>query len=205
MAVKPWEQQEDEPNWSFTAFMEFLKIARDERSISASYFKYHERERTTPEERPPGSYYEYARKWRWEARALAYDREQDRKILAKLESKRLKSLLATAELGETLRNKAATAARMITPVTQSIGQHEGREAIIMATNLTPDQIVRMAEVGAKIEQLALGNPTERLQHGSDPENPMGVTVENAREVLKKRLEDVRKRRLEAGGSTSLEA
>jgi hypothetical protein len=198
MAVRQWEQQDDEPAWGFTAFMEFLKIPRDERTIAASYFKYHERERITPEERPPGSYYENARKWRWEARALAWDREQDRKILAKLGEKRLKSLLETAELGETLRKKAASAARMITSVTQSVGTHDGREAVILATNLTPMDIVRMAEVGVKIEQLAVGNPTDRLQHGNDPENPMGtVTLETAKEVLRQRLDEVKKRRAAA--------
>jgi hypothetical protein len=121
--------------------------------------------------------------------------------MAALQRRRIKSLTEVADLGETLRRKAATAARMMSAVTQSVGTHEGHEVIVMASNLTPDQIARLAEVGVKIEQLALGNPTDRPELVGDADRPL-VNVENAKDVLKRKLAEIRARRQEASGEGS---
>jgi hypothetical protein len=196
MAVKLWEQQPEESSLRFDQFRTYLLMARHERTIRASWFKWMETiGRPVPASgEPGGEFFNHANAWRWEERAAAYDRAEDRKMLERLQNRRIASLLEIADLGETLRKKAANAARMLTPVTQSIGQHDGREVMIMAVNLTPDQIVRMADIGTKIEQLALGNPTELTGF---VEAPTQATQENARALLDKRLAEIKKRRDEA--------
>jgi hypothetical protein len=204
MAIKSWEQQREESGGAYERFLVYLKMDRAERSVRGAYSVYRAANGDPPLEQhgnAPANWYEDSRKWRWEERALVYDRDEDRKIMAALQRRRIKSLTEVADLGETLRRKAATAARMMSAVTQSVGTHEGHEVIVMASNLTPDQIARLAEVGVKIEQLALGNPTDRPELVGDADRPL-VNVENAKDVLKRKLAEIRARRQEASGEGS---
>jgi hypothetical protein len=194
---KLWEQIEGEDGEKFEQFMMYLLTPRSERSIKGTWLRWNREHGIVAESDGPNStFYRTTKERRWEERALAYDRHEDQVLLRRLQERKLKSLVETADLGELLRKKALTAARMLSAVTQSIGQIEGREAVIMAVNLTPDQIVRMADIGTKIEQLALGNPTESM---SITESPSAATTENARSLLDKKLAEIKKRRMEADG------
>lgn len=102
----------------------------------------------------------------WAERADAYEDDQQKKILAELEDRRLQAQLETADLGRLLRQKALNAARMLVAVEQSAGTDPaGREIVVLEVKMSPHEISRMAEVGVAIERLALGEPTERLEHG----------------------------------------
>jgi hypothetical protein len=195
---KPWEKLDEsrETGLRHEQFKVYLMMPRHERSVVGAWKKWHEmtNEPLPPSGEPGGQFYTITQQLRWEERALAYDRAEDKKLFDQLQARKLKSLLEVADLGETLRKKAATAARMLTAVTQSVGMHEGREVMIMAVTLTPDQIVRMADVGTKIEQLALGNPTELTGF---VEAPTAASTENARALLEKKIEDIRARQAEA--------
>jgi hypothetical protein len=195
VGVKAWEQQEREDGHQYEQFQTFLLMPRAERSIKGAWLKYNATHGVeSAREGPNSTFYFRTREWRWEERALAYDRHEDQVLLRRLQERKLKSLVETADLGEMLRKKAMTAARMLSAVTQSVGTHDGREVMIMAVNLTPDQIVRMSDIGTKIEQLALGNPTESL---AITDAPSAATTENARDLLGKKLAEIRKRREEA--------
>jgi hypothetical protein len=191
--AKSWERQDDEPDGAWAAFKVFRDMDPEKRSVRAAYEVYSGRTLET-EQQCPGSHYELSAKWKWKERVIAYEREYERRVMQRIARKRLKAMEEIADLGETLRKKAATAARMITAVAQSVGMHDGKEVLIMAVNLTPDQIVKFADAGTRIEQLALGMPTERIE-GS--EKPSDVTLDNARMQLKKRILEIRARREEA--------
>jgi hypothetical protein len=189
--IREWEQQPEEPNGMFEDFLAYLALPRGDRTIAGAF-----QIRTGGEvgAKPPGSFYDMAEKYQWKDRARAYDREADRKIYAKIESQRATSLLGIFEAGRVLRERAAAAAKMISPVTQTIGERDGREVILVETKLTASEIARLHQVGLEMEQLAAGNPTERIQLQGDAENPLMVTVDNAKGELLKKIKDIRKRR-----------
>lgn len=138
-------------------------------------------------------WYDNSVKWHWIERAHAYDRHQYTQALEQIAQRRLQAMLDAADLGELLRKKATTAARLLSAVTQHVGTHEGKEVVIMAANLTPEQIIRMAEVGVKIEQLALGAPTENIQIASA--NPADATTSSSvKDQLRARLIAIKERR-----------
>jgi hypothetical protein len=97
-----------------------------------------------------------------------------------------------------MQKKAAAAIRLMTAVEQRVGTDaQGREIVVLETKLSPADAARLAEVGVKLEALAMGDPTERVQHGEDPGAPFGIATEDtAKEVMRKKLEVIRLRRAE---------
>jgi hypothetical protein len=190
--IAQWEQQPDEPNGAFEDFAAFLALPREDRTIASAY-----RVRTGNEGRPPGSFYEQADKWQWVDRVRAFDREADRKIYARIEAKRAQSLMDTFDTGQLLRERARAAAKMLVPVTQVIGERDGMQVVLVETKMTPGDISRMAQVGLELEQLAAGNPTERIVLQGDADNPLSITVDSAKGELLKRIKEARKRREQA--------
>jgi hypothetical protein len=198
--IAQWEQQPEEPNGAFEHFAAYLALPREDRSIRAAY-----RERNGSEDgSPPGSWFDMADKWQWKDRARAYDREADRKIYAKIEAKRAQMMMETFDFGRLLRERAAAAARMLVPVTQTIGERDGMAVVLVETKMTPADISRMAQVGLELEQLSAGNPTERIMLQGDADNPLSITLDNAKGELVKRIREARKRR-EAAEAAAEEA
>lgn len=193
--IDPWEQESAEPAAAFAAFRAFLAMDRAERSVRSAYAAHSGR----TDESPPGSFFEWARDWRWKERALAFDREVDRIAMERLRTKRLKSLEMTAELGAVLKAKALSAIRTITAVSQQVGIRDGREVWVIETRMSPMDVARFAEVGAKLEMLALGGPTERTELMGNAEAPLVISVDNAKEKLRDRLTTIQKRRELANG------
>lgn len=138
-------------------------------------------------------WYEQSTKWHWTERAHAYDRHQYTQALETLSARRLQAAIEAADLGETLRKKAASAARLLSAVTQNVGTHEGKDVIIMAANLTPEQIIRMAEVGVRIEQLALGSPTENIAIATSGAQDAAAAT-SIKDQLRQRLMAIKARR-----------
>jgi hypothetical protein len=194
--IQQWEQQPEEPNGAFEDFVAYLALPREDRSLRQAYIARSGQDLGT-RGTPPGSWYDMADKYQWKDRARAYDREADRKIYAKIEAQRAKSLIDTFDTGRLLRERAAAAAKMLTPVTQTIGERDGMQVVLVAVNMTPAEISRMAQVGLELEQLAAGNPTERIQLQGDVDNPLAMTVDSAKGELVKRIREARKRREQA--------
>jgi hypothetical protein len=192
--IQQWEQQPEEPNGMFEDFAAYLALPREDRTVAAAF---QARTGSEPGVKPSGHWYDMADKYQWKDRARAYDREADRKIYAKIESMRAKSLMDTFDTGRLLRERAAAAAKMLTPVTQTIGERDGMQVVLVAVNMTPAEISRMAQVGLELEQLAAGNPTERIQLQGDVDNPLAMTVDSAKGELVKRIREARKRREQA--------
>lgn len=192
LGVEPWEQQPDETAAEYEKFAKYRDMDPVERSIHGSYRALQGRAGDMTV-RAPGSYWQLAQDRKWEERARLYDLEGDRKLRAALERRKLKSLTEIADLGETLRTKAFQAARMLSGITQSIGERDGREVILVEVKLTPSEIARLAQVGTELEQLAIGEPTSRQEIMGD----LTIEMEDAREVLERRLAEINARKAKA--------
>lgn len=147
-----WMRQDDETSAAWAAFQVFRDMSPGDRSLNAAYRASKGRQKG----RASGTWH----KWYghgWKARATAYDRYQDEQRRQQLEERRLRALAEQADLGELLRKKAAVAARALVSVTQRI-EHEGKEVRILAVKLKPNEIARLAQVGADLERSALGVP-----------------------------------------------
>jgi hypothetical protein len=121
--------------------------------------------------------------------------DKERRMRRQFERRRLNALADIADLGETMRKKASAAIRMMTAVEQRITNENGQDVIVLEVKLTPTEAVKLAETGAKLELLALGEPTERMAMGEDPNAPFGaVEVDAAKDELRKRIEEMRRRR-----------
>lgn len=189
--VLPWEQQPGESSQAFIRFQAYLAQPREARCIADAY-----RQQTPVEEQKSSviaSWHNMSRKYQWEDRAALYDAEQDRQIEKKLVGRRMSALQETAQLGKVLREKAQQAASLLRVVDEYIGEKDGKPVWLQEAGLTPDQIVRLADVGVKLEQLALGQPTDRVALQNGGTDPVGVALTEAKEELRRRLAQIRER------------
>jgi hypothetical protein len=175
---QPWERQPWETPAAFRAFHDFYLAQERPRSVNEAYRRHlaHQKKKPSPSKRAPGTWQHWSRGCKangeeiagaltWQDRAAAYDEREDARIRAELEARRLRARLETADLGQTLRQKAANAARIIVAVTQEFVDENGQRVRVMKTDLKPHEIARLAEVGVDLERLALGEPTENVAHG----------------------------------------
>lgn len=197
--IQQWDQQPDEPPGAFVQFQLYLDQPREDRHVNKSYFDWKERRTgTRPAPRhPPGSFYELAEKYQWKVRARAFDRHSDGRVYAMIDARRAKIKLETMEFGRMLRERAHAAAKMLVPVTQTVETRDGREVIVVATKMTPNEISRMARAGVEIEQLAIGKPTSRMEMPGGLNSSTTLTVDNVREEFMRRIDQIRDRRLAA--------
>ena len=194
--IEQWERQPGEPPGAFEQFLLYLHQPRGERSVKESYLEWKERRTGVRpvSKHPPGSYHDIARNYQWEARALAFDRASDRKIHAKLDARRAKSMLERVEMGSLMMARATTALRMLVPVTQTIGERDGREVVLVETKIKPMEIARLLQVGAKLELLAFEAAAEGLKQLEGDDNPLTWTADSAKDELQRRIREARERR-----------
>lgn len=137
----PWERQDGETPLDFLAFRVFRDLG-PARS----------RGRTAVQvERSIGAITTLARRWDWDARAAAWDDEEDRVFLAERRSAQRSAA----------RRHQALADRMLTVVEGklntmmlALNDPEGEGGV----NIVPADLVRWAEAAVKIERLAIGAP-----------------------------------------------
>jgi hypothetical protein len=194
----PWEQQEGEGATAYGQFSCYRDLPPEERSQKAAWQQWRSKRRELGEElseHVSGGLLENYARWRWEERARAYDVDQDRRARRALERRRFKAVAEIADLGETLRRKASSAIRMMSAVEQRVRNENGQEVIVLEVKITPSEAIKMAEVGSKLEMLALGEPTERIQTGEDPNSPFGmVSADAAKDELRTRIEQMQARK-----------
>jgi hypothetical protein len=194
----PWEQQENESPEAYGQFSGYRDLDPEERSIKAAWRQWRgNRSERGVElgEHPAGGFIANYQRWRWEERARAYDIDQERRVRRKLERRRASAIAEIADLGEAMRKKASAAIRMMTAVEQTVRNENGQDVIVLAVKITPAEATRLAETGAKLELLALGEPTDRVAMGEDANAPFGVvTADAAKDELRKRVEQMRQRK-----------
>jgi hypothetical protein len=133
-----WDRLPDESTKAYGAFVEFLKIPRDERSFIAAYRTVSGRSWV---EQMPGYFRDWTRRYRWLDRAYAYDDAEIEKDLRSLELQRKEARVRQARLGKALQEKG----RSLLDRTDELDAASGTSMIIM---------------GQKVENIALGVATE---------------------------------------------
>lgn len=153
-----WERQPGETDLAWDAFCTFRDLDPGERTIKRTYevVSGHTVERvSTPNGdrvSPSMNMYRYNKEYRWQERAFAYDRYMDDKYRKELEASRVRARVETADLGRTMRRKAAEALAEL----QTILYIKQGDQVVLRNALNASQIVRLAEVGVRLERLALG-------------------------------------------------
>jgi len=99
----------------------------------------------------------WASRYRWDERIQAFDNYIGQQELAMLIKERVRARKETAELGRGLRLKAMESLNALTAVLYRTftDPETGEVTRELRSSLTPNEIARLADTGAKIERLAL--------------------------------------------------
>lgn len=149
-----WERQPGEPDNQWLWFTTFRDMDPGIRSLANAY-----RLATGKEVYwHTSTHWQQARNlWCWTERVVAYDNYVDAIHRRVLEAARLKIRVETLQLGSAMREKASEALTVLDAVLyRDVKQSDGTVKREMRSALTPSQIVKLAEVGVKLERLAVG-------------------------------------------------
>ena len=161
-AVKPWERQPGEPTKAFHAFCHFRDLDLTQRTQGRA-FTTHQRgcrgKAVDPKKvlEPNTVWKTWRRKWNWETRAEAHDREVD----AALRRARLKQM---EEMNE---RHAGIAKVVIAKVIERLETFSG-------ATLTPGQMALLMREATAIERRALGQATDIVQE-QPPEKALDLS------------------------------
>ena len=168
----PWEQIEGETDMAFAAFVEYRNIQAAERTV---------RKAGENIGKSAGSVLRWSSQFQWQARALAWDAEQDR----------LSREWFMAERKVMARRQAQTAQAAQGKIAQWLIELDPRK-------LSATEAARWYEVAVRVERQALGEP-DRLQVTSG--NDLNVDAMSAEEVVA-RLSEVQAEIREALGESN---
>jgi hypothetical protein len=169
-----WDRLPDESDLQYKAFLNYLELDRP--SLEAAYREYYKQrfpERweeavASGEEstiKASGSFSEWAKIHHWKARREAYYDDLYDTVLANLKQRQIKSLIAQADLGQTLRELAQEALEGISATTKYIAHAEdGREIWVLQSNLKLHEIAKLTELGMTIENKVFGRPDSIQEH-----------------------------------------
>lgn len=162
-ARDPWEQQPDESDRDFLLFRCYRDLFPLDRTIRAAFIKYvetidpHATERDPTRGRLPSWVSKLAATNKWSSRVEAYDLYCDAHERAELEKARINATKKAASLGSLLREKAMQALVALLTVEPKIVKYDdGTQELVITSALSPADIVKLAEVGIRIERDALG-------------------------------------------------
>ena len=187
-----WERQPDEPQNPFYMFTLFRNLPPWERTLAALHRHFIQIRGRTDWTRVPDAYGLWKKMYRWEERCEAYDRFVDGETLKQLESRRIQSRLETADIGRGLYKAAAEALEVLeATVYEYHTDKAGNRERIVRSALSPAQIVKMAEVGVKLERLALD--LDEVSHGRSPLIAVQVNLGGDEELMKRAAEVIQSR------------
>lgn len=147
-----WERQPGEKDKPFKAFAVFRDLDPASRKLSTCFQIVQGDWRATTDQ-----FSRWRKAFRWDDRVAAYDMYVDDKIRKELEGHRLAARKATADLGEAMRQKAWRALQALEAIIyQWVVDESGQRVKQARSALSPRQITQLAEVGTKLERLALG-------------------------------------------------
>jgi len=147
-----WERQPAEDDKPFKAFQVFRDLDPAERKLSTCFQIVQGSWSATTDQ-----FSRWRKAYRWDERVAAYDMYVDDKIRQELESRRLAARKATADLGQAMRGKAWQALQALEAIIYNwVIDEDGNRVKQARSALSPRQITQLAEVGTKLERLALG-------------------------------------------------
>lgn len=184
-ALRPWERQPGETDAQWAAFQVYRDLPPADRSLIAAY----RQDKGQDKLRVSGHWQAWFKRNRWKERVHAYDRYRDAQIRAELEGRRLKTRLRIADQAEAMLKKAENALASFAAIDQRLGMRDGREVWVISPGMSPHEITRMFEVASKALMLALGEPTENVDHRHQGLVGVGLTgLEDLLEMDEEELE-----------------
>lgn len=152
-----WERQGSESDKAWGAFVVFRDLPPRERTLPRMYFEITgKRIGQGAAQKVSMHYQRYRARYKWDDRVAAYDRHMDDIWLKELEGQRVRARIETVDLGRALRQKAAEALQELRSVVYVTKTVDGQKVQVPRSSLSATQIVRLAEVGVKLERMALG-------------------------------------------------
>jgi hypothetical protein len=151
---EPWQRQPGESSRAFAAFQIYRDLPPRERSVFAvaERLSYRISEARRKSRRPPGKLRIWCSRWRWVARARAWDEELDRCQRETQQQARRDMAERHARAAVAVLHRALKRLETLDPET-----------------LSPGDVIRWLETAVKIERLGRGEPTEsvRSEHVAD--------------------------------------
>ena len=147
-AAHPWQRQPGESSKAFGKFCEYRDLGPD-RSLE-KLRRLHEGEDGWS--RP--ALHELSERWRWSARAAAWDEEQDR-------ARRQAQSEAIREMAERQARDGADMQRLARgAMAKWVKPDPHTRQLVLAENLSPSEVARLYRLGFEVERLARGEPTQ---------------------------------------------
>jgi hypothetical protein len=171
----PWERQPGEHDLQWQAFVVYRDAPAGRRTLTTVYETLNPgRKVGVDAHHAPEPIPTWATQMRWSGRAVAYDIYQDQLYRQYLEGQRLAARVATADLGAEMHEKAAEALAAYDAVAyvRVKDRETGEMKVVQRTNMTISELVKLAEIGVKLQRLALGE-----QDGDGPRVAVGVMVQ----------------------------
>ena len=159
-----WERQHDEGDrhWQmFRLYRDLVPWERTKKAVARAMGLTTDNDTTETILQP-------ATKYRWDERVIAFDMSEDKRMREELHQRRLSARIQTAHVGRQMREKALEAITILDAVVyKSIKNVEtGETERVLKSNLSPSDIVRLADVGVRLERLALGEDDINIPPGS---------------------------------------
>ena len=95
--MKAWNQRKEESTQAYAGFCLYLKTPLTQRTLDKAYQRHFEQKHGQPAgklKKAPGRWTSWCKKYKWPARTLAYDAEQQRKSLIRIANRRQKDVEA---------------------------------------------------------------------------------------------------------------
>lgn len=158
---EPWERQPTEPATAWTLFQAYRNLVPTERSVVKSYHEAYPVKAATLSKSTVLNLTHgrgYARRFRWQDRAIAFDNHMDQETRDALLRQQIVSRLETAKLGRMLRMKAQEALEILEAViyTTKVDPVTGEQTRVAKAALGPVAITTLAKAGNQLERFALG-------------------------------------------------
>ena len=149
--MNAWDREDGEPALWFGRFDKFYRPLGSERSLDAAYRVYLDSSKKgqSAAERPPNSWFNNAKAWRWKERAEAWDETiRQERLAVEAEARRQAQQDATARYIKSAKAMQDIALRKMVNLQKDPDQ------------LKPDEARRFLLDGTKLEREVLGLPTE---------------------------------------------
>lgn len=157
---EPWERQPGETDRQFARFAHYLEMGR-----VRTLRQLGENLRSMGESVGNNWLYQVAARWRWADRARAHDNEQDRLYFARVAKKREDMAERHAKLASAVLGVASRALKALS---------DHLTANPNAGVVAPADLVKLVDLGTRLERMALGEPGQTVAVTGGDGGPVGT-------------------------------
>jgi hypothetical protein len=156
--LDPWERQ---TAWGETAKAHHAFTLYRDLGPTRTMVGAYRRARGLAEDHPlgslPGYWREWRRTWRWDERAAAFDREQDRLATLQLRTELVAMRKRQAQAGMLLQARSVGALAKVLPTQDELNEMDAQAVLARAST---SELARVFREGTHAERLARGEATE---------------------------------------------